>query len=268
MVGRKVPERQLEERLLSSRIRVCPQFEFSTVTGRERNLVSELQNRGNLSPYPPFLSPSLETFVRFPLRSSTKPALPNRSSAENSSSALKTSVRSSANRRIWPPTKRFPAWRVARIMAPDYRGIRAANCVKRSEGTGEQRATPINWLTEPRTRLALCNRGAARLFFPSSRVFSRGSETDQSGRHTRACAKHATSAGPFVRTPSTTCGYERDTPRILSSGCSEQARSPTSASSSHLLPPSTELIVLGAMHRLPSLYVLDRHNTAALLKRL
>ena len=34
---------------------------------------------------------------------------------------------------------------------------------------------PINWLTEPWTRLALCNRGAARLFFPSSRVFSRGS---------------------------------------------------------------------------------------------
>ena len=68
-------------------------------------------------------------------------------------------------------------------------------------------------------------------------------------------AKHATSSGHFVRTPSTTCGYERDTPRILLPGCShrEQARSPTSASSSHLLLPSAELIVLGAMHRLPSL---------------
>lgn len=59
--------------------------------------------------------------------------------------------------------------------------------------------------------------------------------------------EQSTPAGPALSyIPSTTCGYERATPRILLSGCShrDQARSPISASSSHLLPPPAELIVL------------------------
>lgn len=59
--------------------------------------------------------------------------------------------------------------------------------------------------------------------------------------------EQSTPAGPALSyIPSTTCGYKRATPRILLSGCShrDQARSPISASSSHLLPPPAELIVL------------------------
>lgn len=72
---------------------------------------------------------------------------------------------------------------------------------------------PINWLTEPGTRLALCNRGAPSFSFQGVRERQEGERASNhnSFAHTRV-------------PPSTTCGYERVTLRILLSGCSRSLR--------------------------------------------
>lgn len=58
---------------------------------------------------------------------------------------------------------------------------------------------PINWLTEPGTRLALCNRGAPRSFS------FQGVGERQEGERTSGHGSFAYTRIP----PSTTCGYER-----------------------------------------------------------
>lgn len=93
---------------------------------------------------------------------------------------------------------------------------------------------PINWLTEPGTRLALCNRGAPSFSFQGVGERQEGERTSS---HNSFAYTHTHTHTP----PSTTCGYERVTLRILLSGCSHRRSLRRLLTFSHTSP---QLIVL------------------------